>query len=315
MINLVKPNKFLLILFFFTTSAFCAASENADQVISNLIQSTQNLPLQQRIIQISHVFLNKPYELEPLGEGGVDEFNHKPLYRLDVFDCETFVDTVMALALANNLQQFQGVINKIRYHNDEVSFATRNHFTSADWIPNAQKMEIIKDLTKVIGGESVKTSHVFINRKSWYQHLLVTRINRPDLDDAKIRGELQKLQSFKNTVSNSTASVDYIPAATLLADLKIVNKIPDGAIIFLVLENPEDKKIIGTQNNISHMGFAIWKNKILYLRAASTLRNNVADLSLLQYLSRYSPATGLRGISVWQTTLPPPSYFQGESIL
>lgn len=315
MTNLAKLNKFLFVLFFFTTSAFCAASENPEQAISNLIQSTQKLSLQQRIVQISNIFLNKPYELEPLGEGGIDEFNHKPLYRLDVFDCETFVDTVMALALANNLQQFQGLINKIRYHNDEISFATRNHFTSADWIPNAQKMQIIKDLTKTIGGESVKTFRVFINRKSWYQHLPVARINRPDLDNTEIKDEWQKLQNFKNTVRNSTASVDYIPTAALLADPKMANKIPDGAIIFLVLEDPEDKKIIGTQNNISHMGFAIWKNKILYLRAASTLRNYVADLPLLQYLSRYSPNTGLKGISVWRITLPPPSYFQGESTL
>src|ERR1035437_2644460 len=48
--------------------------------------------------QVSAALLGKPYQLGPLGEGKFGAEDPDPLYRLDAFDCTTFIETVMANA-------------------------------------------------------------------------------------------------------------------------------------------------------------------------------------------------------------------------
>ncbi len=62
-----------------------------------------------------------PYMVDPLGEGERGEFNNKPLYRFDGFDCTTFVETVIALALSRNADEFKDKINRVRYKDGIVS--------------------------------------------------------------------------------------------------------------------------------------------------------------------------------------------------
>lgn len=300
MINLVKINNFIILFFLAIFSFPSYAADNTDQIISNLIQSTQSLPLQQRIVKLSAAFLNQPYQLEALGEGVDGQYNQKPLYRADAFDCETYVETVLALALANNLSTFQGMLKNIRYKNGVVAFEHRNHFTSADWIPNNQRLGIIKDLTAEIAGEDIKISHVYMDRQNWYRHLSLTRIVLLNANVMQRIKKWQQLRSLAKAQVNSMARIDYIPLDLLLSDPQVEKKIPNAALIFLVLENPRSKKIIGTENNISHMGFAIWKNGRLYLREASIHGEHVIDVPLLRYLSAYLPNKMLKGISVWE---------------
>ncbi len=83
-----------------------------------------------------------PYIAEPLGEGSDALYNQKPLYRLDAFDCTTFIETILALATTQankndsiTLKNFQNKINAIRYKDADISFYNRNHFPSGDWLP------------------------------------------------------------------------------------------------------------------------------------------------------------------------------------
>ncbi len=64
-------------------------------------QQAASLP--QRVEAISELFLGVPYKLGALGEGPGGEFDRDPLIRFDAFDCTTFVETVMALALNSDL--------------------------------------------------------------------------------------------------------------------------------------------------------------------------------------------------------------------
>lgn len=289
-----------------------ATANNTDQTIADLIQTTQSLSLPQRIEKLSAVFLNQSYQLEPLGEGINGEYNQKPLYRLDAFDCETYVDTVIALALAKNLAMFQLWINHIRYKNGIVDFQHRNHFTSADWIPNNQKLGILKDLTTTIAGSGGQISTVYINRQNWYRHLPLARIEQPTLSHAERFRKWQQLRALGNKQQNIISKLTYVPLKTILNNPQIMNQIPSGALIFLVLKNPHAKRILGTENNISHMGFVIRKDNQLYLRAASIYAHAVFDVPLQPYLAAYLPYKMLQGISVWEVTLPRSSYFPTE---
>jgi len=297
MINSANPIKYASLFFsiFVLLPSLCFAEPK----ISELIITKKGIPLEQRIINLSAAFLNVPYHLEPLGEGLDGKYNQNPLYRFDQFDCETYVDTVMALALANDENNFKNTINQIRYKKGLVDFTARNHFTSADWIASNSKNYFISDLTARIAGNETRESHVFINRKNWYQHLPIERIQIPGLTDQQRQEKLQQLHAEYQTVKNNMAVIDYIPLKLLLTkNDAILKKIPNGAVIFLVVKDPSLNRKIGTQNNISHMGFAIWKDNQLYLRAASSLHQHVMDAPLLPYLG--SQGRTLLGISVWE---------------
>jgi len=52
----------------------------------------------------------------------------KFVVRDDVFDCVTYLETVLAAAIARKPDEFDGVLRKIRYHNGVVEWRERNHY-------------------------------------------------------------------------------------------------------------------------------------------------------------------------------------------
>ena len=52
----------------------------------------------------------------------------KFVVRDDVFDCVTYLETVLAAAIARKPEEFDGVLRKIRYHNGVVEWRERNHY-------------------------------------------------------------------------------------------------------------------------------------------------------------------------------------------
>jgi hypothetical protein len=206
------------------------------------------------IDEISAEFLNKPYQLDPIGEGG-----QKPLYRFDRFDCQTYVETVLALILsdnADNLEQFQRILLDLRYSNSIPDYFTRNHFPDADWIPN----NIKKGYLKYSDLNQDKIS-LYIDKKTWFE--------------SKIKSDDKRIPP------NVVVTLPYIPLSKVP---DIINKIPDGAIIMIV----KPSFLL-----ITHMGFAIWKNDQLYLRAASSVHNKVIDILLLSYLQHEPNIKGI----------------------
>ena len=48
--------------------------------------------------------------------------------RDDGFDCVTFCETVLAVAIARNIGEFETALREIRYHNGVVTWRERNHY-------------------------------------------------------------------------------------------------------------------------------------------------------------------------------------------
>lgn len=122
--------------------------------------------LPNRINLISARFLGRPYRENPLG-GGPDE---KELFTcsLEGFDCVTYIETVLALALSKNTEEFPSLLRKIRYANGRVEWQSRNHYM-VDWIKNNQARRRVINTTEgteatgktrvlnVVGGLPAKT--------------------------------------------------------------------------------------------------------------------------------------------------------------
>lgn len=256
-----------------------------------------------RINVDSAYFLAKPYHMFPVGEGEAGEFDKSPLYRTDIFDCMTYVTTVLALARGNNLAQFQQNFISLSYQQDTPDFINRNHFVESDWNVNNARKGYIKDITTQFKQVKILYANTWINKPLWYKQISPQRIRLfvyPDDNQAQLL--LSSLRAHAKQVSAVQVHTPYIPL-TMLYDSKgqpnmaIFNQIPSGSIIEIVRPNWNLTPLIGTNLNISHLGFAIRTPQGLVFRESSLDQGKVIQVSLTNYLKQFLN-TSVKGINV-----------------
>ncbi len=257
-----------------------------------------------RLAYFSAFFLEKPYVLFPLGEGHPSEYDEMPRARLDSFDCETYVDTVLALSFAKNPQAFEHCLDTIRYEKGAVSFTTRNHFTSLDWNQHNQENGYLEDITTRLLDRKhhpvAKYATTVINKKGWYEKLPLSFIRIPNLNFEERQKRLNKLHAEGKRFQAQKVKLAYIPLKTLLGKdgAFLQQQIPSGAIIEIVRPHWALQAIIGTDLDVSHLGFAFWKDHTLYFRQASSVAHQVIDTPLLEYLKALSKNPTIGGINI-----------------
>ena len=287
-------------------SVLLTAATDLNQLYHNL-KSDPNHTISARITYISAQFLGKPYELGALGEGKDGDYDQFPLSRTDAFDCETYVDTVLALALAHDTASFHHYINQIRYKNGQVSFITRNHFTDLDWNKNNQKQGFVTDITTNIRDADdhpvAFMAHALIDKPSWYQHFSSDRIRIKNASQTQISKRLLSLKQEGNQLSPHIATIPYLPLNALFKpngqpNVYLFKQIPNAAIIEIIRPDWDLQKQIGTHLNVSHLGFAIWKNGQLFFRQASSTQHQVVDSLLIDYLRDALSSPTIKGINI-----------------
>jgi hypothetical protein len=106
-----------------------------------------------RIEGISAQFIGCPYTSNSLvGSADIPE---QLILKLDAFDCVTYMETVLALALSESAEQFAGNLIRIRYKNGEVEWQKRNHYM-VNWWRNNERQGLLQNITR--GAESVEKS-------------------------------------------------------------------------------------------------------------------------------------------------------------
>jgi len=292
-----------------------ALEKQADSSITALyhtLNSMPNISMANRIAWLSKQFIGKKYILGALGEGPQARYDQFPRYRVDGFDCDTYVNTVLALALANSPAVFQQCLRLNRYKNGHISYIDRNHFTSIDWNINNQQRGVLKDITLEIKNKRNETvakwAVALINKPGWYAHKTKTTIRLQKFDRQREEQLLAELKNKGRTLKATTSKIPYIPLTALFAkngepNMYLFSQIPDGAIIEIVRPNWDLQKLIGTSLNISHLGFAIWVNHQLFFREASSQLYKVVDVFLIDYLKDAQHSQTIKGINI-QVVLP-----------
>lgn len=298
-----------LFLIFITLTSYATSNQKglcyqeSDDVIKNLYQHLPKDSNQaSRIDYFSKAFLDKPYKAGPTGEGKKAIYNQNPIYQINAFDCLTYVETIIALVISQNESDFLPNLIKIRYKNGQVSLTHRNHFTGLDWLENNEKAGIVKDITATITDKSGEPVYLIakatIDKKSWYRKLGKSLFVNPS-QKASTEKLFQETDKFAKAISR----VPYIPLTQLFdskgkANHHLFKQIPDGAIISIVRPNWQLKDKIGTNLNISHLGFNIIKNEQNFFRNASIIYQKVTDSLLEDYLKGYLDSPTIKGINV-----------------
>lgn len=104
--------------------------------------------LSERIERASRYFVGRPYLSNPL----CGSSRTKEVYTasLDGFDCVTYVETVLAVALAKSPADFINALRRIRYNAGEVDWARRNHYMTG-WVASNEDAGFIRNLTSELG--------------------------------------------------------------------------------------------------------------------------------------------------------------------
>ncbi len=280
-------------------------------------QTKYDIP--KRMEYFSQHFLGRPYELGPLGEGINNRFDQYPLYRTDSFDCETYVTTVLALTLANDLELFKQYIQHIRYFEGKIEYTNRVHFTEVDWNGNNQQQGFLKDITHTILNEESKPvaeiAQAWIDKPRWFSQLPLSSIRLLNATPELQQQRLAILHQEGQKVSPEKSLLAYLPLKHLFnaqkePNLYIFKQIPHTAIIEIVRPDWDLSKEIGTHLNVSHLGFAVWKDNVLYFRQASSQEQNhrqVVDVPLIEYLKNTLESPTIKGINI-QVIIPHKPY-------
>lgn len=247
-----------------------------------------------RLNFISAYFLGKPYLNGALGEGPEALFDQSPLYRTDQFDCLTYIATVLALTFSDDLASFKRVLCDINYRQGVPRYHERHHFMSVDWNPCNATQGYIQDMTfNVVDAEErpiAKTAEAFIDRPNWMRQRTISDIKQLCALSRDVSDNLLKqLHEFSNALTGELAQTPYLPIHDLFLEDKtpcegLWRQIPDGVIVEIVRPNWDLRDQIGTHLNVSHLGFAFWKEGTLIFRHASTRKGKVVDEVLTDYL-------------------------------
>jgi hypothetical protein len=97
-----------------------------------------------RIDVLSRHFLGHSYQSNPLiGSADTSEVFTASL---DGFDCVTYIETILALARASNVDDFAEWLRKIRYDHGSIQWERRNHYMTF-WIRNNIREGIIRPVS------------------------------------------------------------------------------------------------------------------------------------------------------------------------
>lgn len=236
-----------------------------------------------------------PYKTNATGEGdwqpdssiyvgGALHVQQDPTYRLDGFDCQTFVQVVMSLLHIKTLNDFDQRFVKIAYgaagnspNNEVVHFYNRNNFPSGDFNPVNEKNGMLSDAT-TIGDlkKLVKSTSANITRQNWFaikQQKIAENVRV--ISDQNGPEMVERFETFYSALTfphfdSEQVILSYIPKEQLAnkqADGSyqpnqiVLDKIAVPSVVEIVrdvkqwnIAGKNIKDLIGSELNVSHMG-------------------------------------------------------------
>jgi hypothetical protein len=212
----------------------------------------------------SRLFLGTPYGSSPAPAatehemGGPVAGHDLNLYQVD---CETYVEQVLALSVAQRAADVVPLLRRIRYHHAATP-AQRRHFTVVKgWLAGAERQGFLHDITRQVGGKSTRTTKKSLKPDpQWRPYYL------------------RRMRLLGSGAPRGTAQITYIPLATAMF---LVKRIPPGTIVHVVsAPHPRSPYLV------THVGFAAQNAYGPVFRHASQSphRRKVEDRHFAAYL-------------------------------
>ncbi len=288
----------LNLLLIFLVSQATALASSRDEAKAVLRKFTKTHDLHARLEKISASFVGRPYDVSgPLGEGPDGRYDQDPLYRFDAFDCTTYVETMLSLALARNVSGFETHMNTIRYENGVVDYLTRNHFTDLQWIPENIQNGYLREINEeIVDPSDLKVAEALTDQRGAFRAVKLPQIVVPGASVEERQRLLEQLHAEAERFSAVLTRVPYVAIAQILAGPEILDRVPTGTIVNFVRPNWDLTAQYGTRQNISHQGLLFRKRGVLYLRHATPSTKKVDEIPFIEYLKPLATHATLKGV-------------------
>ena len=257
------------------------ASEQDSIKVESWLKEAISLPQDScRTLHFAKQMLGVPYVAGTL-DGNEEE---QLVVHVDQLDCTTFVETVLALCIADkrdarSFDGFKKALSDVRYRDGVLDgYASRLHYFS-DWIRNNEQMGFVKECTSETS--CAQPQELWLNFMTTHVDSYQPMKKNPALVEVMAAQE----KNWQGTI------VSYIPKEKLNLPPEEL-KIKDGDILAMVTN------IKGL--DIVHVGFAFWKDNHLHLLHASSSAKKVIEDPKTQYESsgKTKAHIGLRAIRV-----------------
>jgi len=207
------------------------------------------------IIDIALEFLDREYVSNVLESDSKERL----IIDLDRLDCVTFIEYSLAKHLSKTPKDFNKTLTNIRYKNGLIDgYLSRNHYFLS-WIDNNQQNGFLRDITRDFNNSEVYSKNISFISKNIKLYPKIKQIE----EIQKIEKEINSKEYFYIKKENLKDEIERIKSGDIIA---ITTKIKNL--------------------DISHIGFAIWRDSKLHLLHASSKHKKVliSKKSLYQYL-------------------------------
>jgi len=247
---------FAAVLILLATTAKLGNATEAE--VDHHLADARKLDMASRIARLSELFIDTPYGEQPLGEGEGRE--PQPRWRLDVMDCQTLVETVLAMANANSVAEAKLVLDDIRYASpNDISFGGRNHFFEAQWVPAALRKGYLREAVRDIDGGAPQADLV-LKRSDWPQ-----------------KAALRRLAPVASRIPEGRFSIRYLPLEEARAKK---GEIEPGTVLATVRE--ASRHVV----RVTHMGFVLKTAEGIVVRHAGSDDKRVLDEPFDDFIKR-----------------------------
>ncbi len=240
-----------------------AQTNNKDKLndVCTQMESFEGASLYEIIPTLSKNFLGTPYVANVL-----EKEPEQLVVNLTQFDCVTFVENTVAIALAlqesaYKMKNFKGYLQNLRYYNGEIQdYTSRLHYFSA-WINQQVASGLMKEKTKDLGGklEQKPINYMSTNFRKYKQLAENTVL-------------VEKIKQIEKGLSEQKY---YVLDKEKLA--KIYPKLETGDLV--VIQSNMDGL------DVNHVGF-VWKEDkkayLLHASSASLQKKVVISEQMLQ---------------------------------
>lgn len=219
-------------------------------------------PFGEVLERVTRGFVGAPYLLSPLGEGTAPDPD--PKFRVDAFDCTTFVETAIAVAYTDRFADAARLLDGIRY-DGAPAFEHRRHFIVAQWVPGLRDKGVLQDVTRLVGGEATVDRTFDFSAARW-----------------KRRRIAKTLKLDEDRLPFGEHAIPIVPIAAMAGR---AHRIPPGTIVNVVRIDVPWSPVL-----VTHQGLVLTPRgeNIRIVRHASPVSKRVIDETLEHMLKRYS---------------------------
>ena len=178
--------------------------------VVSAVRAVRDRPLWERMAVASAPFLGLPYVNDAAGEG--EGYDVDPPARYDSFDCLTFVEEVLGVAMAADPLYAPAIRDALRYRG-APSYEDRRHFMEAEWIPDAIHNGLLVDITDRVG--HARTLEKVVTPDTWRSWRRRSIFHMPD---ARLPVGTWTLRYLD--LAEAAAAVPLIPPGALIVTLR-----------------------------------------------------------------------------------------------